>query len=157
MPRSNTLSFSTLNLHESVQRALAAAGYTEPTPVQAAAIPAALEGQDLIVSAQTGTGKTAAFMLPALSAIADDPRKAGRGPRVLVLTPTRELAQQVTAAAVKRLVAPGSGGDACAGIVPSAVATAAPTATAHIRVPDRRVIDAPSVSHHRCYTSWREP
>ncbi len=63
----------------------------------------------------------------------------------------------VTAAAVKRLVAPGSGGAACAGIVPSAVATAAPTATAHIRVPDRRVIDAPSVSHHRCYTSWPEP
>jgi superfamily II DNA/RNA helicase len=95
------LSFSSLNLHEAVQSALAAAGYTEPTPVQAAAIPPALEGRDLIVSAQTGTGKTAAFMLPALSAIADDPRKAGRGPRVLVLTPTRELAQQVTAAAQK--------------------------------------------------------
>ncbi|MCC2638300.1 MAG: helicase [Moraxellaceae bacterium] len=95
------MSFSSLKLHESVQQALAAAGYTEPTPVQAEAIPAALEGRDLIVSAQTGTGKTAAFMLPALSAIADDPRKAGRGPRILVLTPTRELAQQVTAAAQK--------------------------------------------------------
>jgi superfamily II DNA/RNA helicase len=95
------LSFSSLNLHESVQHALAAAGYTEPTPVQAEAIPPAVEGKDLIVSAQTGTGKTAAFMLPALSAIAEDPRKPGRGPRVLVLTPTRELAQQVTAAAQK--------------------------------------------------------
>ncbi|HET8731259.1 MAG TPA: DEAD/DEAH box helicase, partial [Moraxellaceae bacterium] len=95
------MSFSSLNLHESVQRALAAAGYTEPTPVQAEAIPAALERRDLIVSAQTGTGKTAAFMLPALSMIADESRKPGRGPRVLVLTPTRELAQQVTTAAQK--------------------------------------------------------
>ncbi|HEX4870155.1 MAG TPA: DEAD/DEAH box helicase, partial [Moraxellaceae bacterium] len=95
------MSFSSLNLHESVQRALAAAGYTDPTPVQAEAIPAAIEGRDLIVSAQTGTGKTAAFMLPALSMIADEPRKPGRGPRILVLTPTRELAQQVTAAAQK--------------------------------------------------------
>ncbi|HQX90471.1 MAG TPA: DEAD/DEAH box helicase, partial [Moraxellaceae bacterium] len=95
------MSFSSLNLHEDVQRALAAAGYTEPTPVQAQAIPPAMEGKDLIVSAQTGTGKTAAFMLPALSKIADNPRKVGRGPRVLVLTPTRELAQQVTAAAQK--------------------------------------------------------
>ena len=101
MPRSFILSFSSLNLHESVQSALAAAGYTEPTQVQAEAIPFALEGRDLIVSAQTGTGKTAAFMLPALSTIAHDPRKPGRGPRVLVLTPTRELAQQVTAAAEK--------------------------------------------------------
>lgn len=95
------MSFSSLNLHEAVQRALANAGYTEPTPVQAEAVPAALEGHDLIVSAQTGTGKTAAFMLPALSKIADDPRKPGRGPRILVLTPTRELAQQVTAATQK--------------------------------------------------------
>jgi superfamily II DNA/RNA helicase len=101
MPRRVVLSFSSLNLHEAVQRALAAAGYTEPTPVQAQAVPEALAGKDLIVSAQTGTGKTAAFMLPALSKIADDPRKVGRGPRVLVLTPTRELAQQVTAAAQK--------------------------------------------------------
>ena len=86
------MSFSSLNLHESVSRALEAAGYTEPTAVQSQAIPPAMEGKDLIVSAQTGTGKTAAFMLPALSNIADDPRKVGRGPRVLVLTPTRELA-----------------------------------------------------------------
>jgi superfamily II DNA/RNA helicase len=95
------LSFSDLALHESLHRALAAAGYTEPTAVQAQAIPAALAGKDLIVSAQTGTGKTAAFMLPALTLLAQEARKPGRGPRVLVLTPTRELAQQVTAAADK--------------------------------------------------------
>ncbi len=95
------MSFSDLSLHEALQRAIEATGYTEPTPVQAKAIPAALEGRDLIVSAQTGTGKTAAFMLPALSLLAEQPRKEGRGPRVLVLTPTRELAQQVTAAAQK--------------------------------------------------------
>lgn len=95
------MSFSSLNLHESVQHALEATGYTEPTAVQLEAIPFALQGRDLIVSAQTGTGKTAAFMLPALSMIADNPRKPGRGPRILVLTPTRELAQQVTQAAQK--------------------------------------------------------
>ncbi len=95
------MSFSELSLHEALQRAIEATGYTEPTPVQAKAIPAALEGKDIIVSAQTGTGKTAAFMLPALSMLADEPRKEGRGPRVLVLTPTRELAQQVTSAAQK--------------------------------------------------------
>ena len=89
------------NLPAPLSRALTERGYAEPTPVQAEAVPAALAGRDLIVSAQTGTGKTAAFMLPALSAIADEPRKPGRGPRVLVLTPTRELAQQVTAAAQK--------------------------------------------------------
>jgi superfamily II DNA/RNA helicase len=95
------LSFASLALHEKLQQALLAAGYETPTPVQAEAIPAVLAGHDLIVSAQTGTGKTAAFMLPALSRIANEPRKEGRGPRVLVLTPTRELAQQVTAACQK--------------------------------------------------------
>ncbi len=95
------MSFASLALHEKLQSALAEAGYENPTPVQAEAIPAVLEGQDLIVSAQTGTGKTAAFMLPALSRIAEDSRRPGRGPRVLVLTPTRELAQQVTTAAQK--------------------------------------------------------
>ena len=95
------MSFASLALHEKLQLALANAGYVTPTPVQAQAIPAVLEGRDLIASAQTGTGKTAAFMLPALSCIANNPNKPGRGPRVLVLTPTRELAQQVTAAAQK--------------------------------------------------------
>lgn len=95
------MSFASLALHEKLQQALGAAGYTAPTPVQAEAIPAVLNGKDLIVTAQTGTGKTAAFMLPALSRLATTPRKEGRGPRVLVLTPTRELAQQVTTAAQK--------------------------------------------------------
>ena len=81
-------------------QALTASGYTEPTPVQARAIPEAVAGHDLMVSAPTGTGKTAAFVLPALTRIAQAP-KPGRGPRVLVLTPTRELALQVTSAVEK--------------------------------------------------------
>ncbi len=81
-------------------QALNAAGYTEPTPVQARSIPQAISGHDLMVSAPTGTGKTAAFVLPALQRLAQ-PAKAGRGPRILVLTPTRELALQVTTAVEK--------------------------------------------------------
>ena len=73
-------------------------GYAEPTPIQARAIPAVLAGRDLIASAQTGTGKTAAFALPALNRLG--PHRAG-GPRVLVLEPTRELAAQVEAAFVQ--------------------------------------------------------
>ncbi len=77
-------------------QAVAELGYTTPTPIQAQAIPAALNGQDVVASANTGTGKTAAFVLPALARIAASPRQAGSwGPRVLVLTPTRELASQV--------------------------------------------------------------
>jgi superfamily II DNA/RNA helicase len=92
------MSFSTLGLHPSLLETLAALGYAEPTAVQRAAIPAALAGGDLLVSSQTGSGKTAAFMLPALQRLfaaraADAPR--GMGPRVLVLAPTRELALQV--------------------------------------------------------------
>ncbi|HOA93460.1 MAG TPA: DEAD/DEAH box helicase [Quisquiliibacterium sp.] len=74
-------------------------GITAPTPVQSEAIPVLLEGRDLIASAPTGTGKTAAFMLPALLRISTTEGRRGRGPRVLVLTPTRELAQQVAKAA----------------------------------------------------------
>ena len=86
--------FAELNLHPSIQKAIAACGYTEATPIQTAAIPLAQAGRDLIASAQTGTGKTAAFVLPALERLAK-PGPAGHGPRVLVLTPTRELAIQV--------------------------------------------------------------
>jgi superfamily II DNA/RNA helicase len=89
------MSFDSLGLHSSLLQSLAALGFTEPTPVQAAAIPAALEGGDLLVSSQTGSGKTAAFMLPALQRLATPSAANGRGPRVLVLTPTRELALQV--------------------------------------------------------------
>ena len=74
-------------------------GITEPTAVQREAIPVLLEGRDLIASAPTGTGKTAAFVLPALVRIASTEGRRGRGPRMLVLTPTRELAQQVSKAA----------------------------------------------------------
>jgi len=86
--------FTELNLHPSIQKAITACGYTEVTPIQAEAIPLAQAGRDLIASAQTGTGKTAAFILPALERLAK-PGPAGHGPRVLVLTPTRELAVQV--------------------------------------------------------------
>jgi superfamily II DNA/RNA helicase len=142
--------FETLSLHETLTRALTAAGYTEPTSVQAAAIPVALAGKDLMVSSRTGSGKTAAFILPALTLVmkareqaraaaiaaaatkpnaapagTDAPAaapveaqrsfdrgqgqrferpqrryEAPRGPRVLVLCPTRELAMQVAKAAM---------------------------------------------------------
>jgi ATP-dependent RNA helicase RhlE len=87
--------FSQLGLFSSLVRGAQATGYTAPTPVQARAIPAALAGRDLIVSAPTGTGKTAAFALPALNRLG--PHRSA-GPRVLVLEPTRELAAQVEAA-----------------------------------------------------------
>ncbi len=77
-------------------RAIEASGFTQPTDIQAQAIPVALEGKDLMASAQTGTGKTAAFVLPALQRLLTPATGGGRGPRVLVLTPTRELATQVT-------------------------------------------------------------
>ncbi|OIR09033.1 ATP-dependent RNA helicase RhlE [mine drainage metagenome] len=89
------MSFADLSLHPLLLKALEAEGYTEATPVQAAAIPAGLEGRDLLATAETGTGKTAAFLLPALSRLVDKmPRPAG-APRILVLAPTRELARQV--------------------------------------------------------------
>ena len=101
------MSFDTLGLAPELLRAVADQGYTEPTPVQAEAIPLVLAGRDLLAGAQTGTGKTAAFVLPILQRLHDshavgaaapsrDPRNATRPPvRVLVLTPTRELALQV--------------------------------------------------------------
>lgn len=85
--------FKALNLSESVLRGVQAAGYTDPTPIQLRAIPVVLGGGDLVGSAQTGTGKTAAFALPILSKLGVH-RKGGNA-RVLVLEPTRELAAQV--------------------------------------------------------------
>ncbi|MDR3426995.1 DEAD/DEAH box helicase [Silvimonas sp.] len=90
------LSFSSLGLATEIVQELTAQGLTAPTPVQASAIPVLLEGHDLMASAQTGTGKTAAFLLPALNRLARPPKHHGKGPRVLVLTPTRELAEQVS-------------------------------------------------------------
>jgi superfamily II DNA/RNA helicase len=123
------MTFAELGLHEAVLNALTDAGYATPTPVQAQAIPAVLAGHDLLVSSQTGSGKTAAFMLPALHQLALQERRPfvplnrprsrdgkpaqSRGkdrprvqfqpakPRMLVLAPTRELALQVTAATEK--------------------------------------------------------
>lgn len=90
-----SLSFSDLKLQSPLLTALAAAGYEQPTPVQLESIPAALANHDLMVSAQTGSGKTAAFLLPTLQRMIKRSEKPGKGPRALVLTPTRELAQQV--------------------------------------------------------------
>ena len=88
--------FANFNLHAHLNSALQAANFSTPTPVQAQAIPAVVAGQDVIASAQTGTGKTGAFVIPALQRLLTTPvPKEGRGPRLLVLTPTRELAQQV--------------------------------------------------------------
>lgn len=87
--------FSDFQLDDRILKALQSLGYETPTPIQELAIPKGLAGSDLIASAQTGTGKTAAFMLPVLHQLASQPRQKGRGPQVLVLVPTRELAMQV--------------------------------------------------------------
>ncbi|TCB34573.1 DEAD/DEAH box helicase [Acinetobacter sp. ANC 4910] len=100
--------FADFPLHESLQQALQSLGFTSPTPVQEQSIPAALEGKDLLVSSQTGSGKTAAFLLPTLNALADqetfvpfkERMKAITQPNILVLCPTRELAQQVSQDAI---------------------------------------------------------
>src|SRR5690349_6061077 len=102
------MDFESLQLAPPLLRALTDCGYTEPTPIQAQTIPPLLRGRDVVGSAQTGTGKTAAFVLPALQRFVDPegsvpaPRRPfGCGPRVLVLTPTRELAQQVAEQATR--------------------------------------------------------
>ena len=87
--------FSELELDDSLLDSLQEKGFTRPTAIQAAAIPPALEGRDVLGSAPTGTGKTAAYLLPALQHLLDFPRKKSGPPRILILTPTRELAMQV--------------------------------------------------------------
>ncbi len=89
------MSFAELNLIPALLKGITDCGYTTPTPVQAKAIPEALAGRDILASAQTGTGKTAAFMLPALQLMSQPVDKRRGAPRVLVLTPTRELAGQI--------------------------------------------------------------
>ena len=86
--------FSELGLSAKVEAAVAAAGYTEPTPIQEQAIPHALERRDVLGIAQTGTGKTASFVLPMLTLL-EQGRARARMPRTLILEPTRELAAQV--------------------------------------------------------------
>ena len=91
-----TMNFADLSLAPPLLRALAEEGYSTPTPIQAQSIPMLLEGRDLLGMAQTGTGKTAAFVLPLLHRLAAAPRPAPKhGARVLVLAPTRELVSQI--------------------------------------------------------------
>lgn len=87
--------FAELELDPNLLEAIEEMGYTRPTQIQAEAIPQALEGRDILASAPTGTGKTAAFVLPALQFLQDFPRRKPGPARVLILTPTRELAMQV--------------------------------------------------------------
>jgi len=91
------MTFHTLGLDDALTRAIADKGYIQPTPIQLKAIPAVLEGRDLLAAAQTGTGKTAAFVLPLMQLLQrQTPAPHGRrAPRALVLVPTRELAAQV--------------------------------------------------------------
>jgi ATP-dependent RNA helicase RhlE len=89
------MNFTDLGLHESLLKAVLEQNYTIPTPIQAQAIPAVMQGSDMLASAQTGTGKTAGFTLPLLHRLADRPRAESTRPLALVLTPTRELAAQV--------------------------------------------------------------
>ncbi|MEO1750866.1 DEAD/DEAH box helicase [Thiofaba sp. EF100] len=93
--------FADLGIPSQIVANLTELGLSQPTPIQAQGIPMLLEGHDLIAKAPTGTGKTAAFLLPALTRLAEPSAKEGRGPRILVLAPTRELAQQVTKAAIQ--------------------------------------------------------
>jgi ATP-dependent RNA helicase RhlE len=90
------MTFRTLGLATDLLRAVAEEGYSEPTPIQKQAIPAILQGKDVLASAQTGTGKTAGFTLPLLQRLSStQPNRGYRTPRALILTPTRELAAQV--------------------------------------------------------------
>jgi ATP-dependent RNA helicase RhlE len=92
----NIMSFDSLGLSAEILRALSDKGYEQPTPVQQQAIPYILQGRDIMASAQTGTGKTAAFTLPILQLLSQNPLAKNRRPvRALILTPTRELAAQI--------------------------------------------------------------
>ena len=94
------MGFTTFGLSDHIMDGVRAAGHTTPTPIQSLAILPALEGRDLLASAQTGTGKTAAFVLPILHKLGakDVAASKARHPRALILTPTRELANQIAEA-----------------------------------------------------------
>lgn len=89
------MQFKELKLDSRILKSIIKSGFSIPTEIQSKAIPVVLSGADLMASAQTGTGKTAAFVLPALHLLLDSAKTSGKGPRVLILTPTRELAVQV--------------------------------------------------------------
>ncbi len=88
------MAFTKLNLHPKILQAIEVCGYNQPTPIQSKAIPCILEGKDIVASAQTGTGKTAAYVLPGLQLLLT--KKSTGKPRILILAPTRELASQIT-------------------------------------------------------------
>lgn len=90
------MSFDTLDLDSVLLRAVAEQGFVRPTTIQQQVIPAAMDGRDILASAPTGTGKTAAFLLPTMQHLLDFPRRRAGAARVLILTPTRELALQIT-------------------------------------------------------------
>ena len=89
------MSFSSLGLSEPILKAVAEQGYDTPSPIQQQAIPAVLEGQDVMAAAQTGTGKTAGFTLPLLELLMNGQGVKPNQARVLIITPTRELAAQI--------------------------------------------------------------
>ncbi|HEY0826581.1 MAG TPA: DEAD/DEAH box helicase, partial [Bacilli bacterium] len=91
------MTFNNLNINPAILKALAKENYTTPTPIQVQAIPAVLEGRDLLGCAQTGTGKTAAFAVPIIQLLSAEPKKPNTALRIrsLILTPTRELALQI--------------------------------------------------------------
>lgn len=91
------MSFNSLGLSEALLKAISKKGYTTPSPIQQKAIPPILDGNDVLASAQTGTGKTAGFTLPLLHILSENPKEKFRPIRALILTPTRELAAQVYA------------------------------------------------------------
>ena len=93
--KGNIMFFNDLDLHPDLIKAVARLGFKKPTEIQHRSIPIVVSGKDLMASAQTGTGKTAAFALPAIQNLLTSTAKKSKGPRVLVLTPTRELAMQV--------------------------------------------------------------
>ena len=96
------MTFKGLIPHPKILQAIEESGYTSPTPIQNEAIPKILGGNDLRASAQTGTGKTAAFLLPSLYRLTQSANSSSsRGPRILILVPTRELAMQVASQAIK--------------------------------------------------------
>lgn len=95
------LSFKDLQLDANILKAVELAGYDKPTLIQQKAIPSVMSGRDLCASAQTGTGKTAAFILPSLNRLMTPSTKRALGPRILILVPTRELAMQVSQEAIR--------------------------------------------------------